>query len=243
VVPAHSAGGLVVSHASPKVVQRQPPPGSCHARGHGRYASGDPHCTPGAINPAVTQATIGRTICVSGWTSRVRPPERITEPEKLASMRSYGDTDSPHHYEYDHLVSLELGGALNDARNLWPEPDASPNPKDSVERELHTLVCDGQMRLVRAQHIIATGWVAWARRHPSGGSTSSSRPPSASGPTAPSGPGTSTGPNKPISEINCSDFPTHAAAQQWFKAHGGSATNDVAGLDGNHDGEACTSLP
>ena len=233
----------MVSHASPKVVQPQPTPGSCHARGHGTYASPDPHCTPGAINPAVTQATIGRTICVSGWTRRVRPPERITEPEKLASMRSYGDNNSPHNYEYDHLVSLELGGALNDARNLWPEPDASPNLKDSVERELHTLVCNGQMRLSRAQHIIATGWVAWARQHPSGGSTSSSRPPSALGPTSPAAPGRSTGPNKPISEINCSDFPTHAAAQQWFQGHGGSATNDVAGLDGNHDGQACTSLP
>ena len=246
-VAARSVGGLAVSHASPTVIQPQPPPDSCRARGHGRYSSPDPHCTPGALNPAVTQATIGRTICVSGWTKRVRPPERITEPEKLASMRAYGDGASPHGYEYDHLVSLELGGALNDARNLWPEPGASPNPKDSAERELHTLVCDGQMRLSRAQHIIATGWVAWARQHPSGGSASSSsapsRAPSRSAPTAPASPGPAAGPNKPISEINCSDFPTHAAAQQWFAAHGGSATNDVAGLDGNHDGEACTSLP
>ncbi len=247
--PARSGAGagLAVSHASPTVIQPQPAAGSCHARGHGRYSSPDPRCTPGATNPAVTQATIGRTICVSGWTKRVRPPERITEPEKLANMRAYGDVDSPHDYEYDHLVSLELGGALNDARNLWPEPGASPNPKDSVERELHTLVCDGEMRLSRAQHIIATGWVAWARQHASGGSASSSsgpsRPPSPAAPAGQASPGSSAGPNKPISEINCSDFPTHAAAQQWFQAHGGSATNDVAGLDGNHDGQACTSLP
>jgi hypothetical protein len=60
-------------------------------------------------------------------------------------------------------------------------------------------------------------------------------------PTTPSS--GSSGPDKPISEINCSDFPTHAAAQQWFEAHGGSGSNNVAGLDGNHDGVACSSLP
>ncbi len=62
--------------------------------------------------------------------------------------------------------------------------------------------------------------------------------------TAPSSAPASAGaPNKPVSEVNCSDFATHAAAQQWFTAHGGSAANDVAGLDGNHDGTACQDLP
>jgi hypothetical protein len=95
----------------------------------------------------------------------VRPSESITEPEKLASMAAYGERGSAHQYEYDHLVSLELGGAVNDARNLWPEPGASPNPKDAVENALHRMVCDGQVQLPEAQHIIATGWISWARRH------------------------------------------------------------------------------
>jgi hypothetical protein len=115
------------------------------------------------LNPAVTQQTIDQTICVSGWTKTVRPSESVTEQEKSASMAAYGDTGSLHDYEYDHLISLELGGATNDARNLWPEPGASPNPKDSVENALHRLVCDGQMPLARAQHIISTGWVSWAQ--------------------------------------------------------------------------------
>jgi hypothetical protein len=244
--PRRSASGLPVSRASAHVVQRQPPPGSCHARGHGPYSLPDPHCTPGAVNPSVTQATIGRTICVPGWTKTVRPPESITEREKLGSMKAYGDADSAHNYEYDHLVSLELGGAVNDARNLWPEPGGSPNPKDTVEDRLHRMVCDGQMRLARAQHIIATQWVTWARQN----GIRSSLPPARPTPVrvttpapAPSPPASSAGPNKPISEINCSDFPTHAAAQAWFEAHGGSPSNDVAGLDANHDGQACTSLP
>ncbi len=229
-----------MSSASALVVQRQPAPGSCHAKGSGLFSEPDPSCTPGALNPAVTQATIDRTICVSGWTETVRPSESVTEPEKQASMAAYRDGGSLHDYEYDHLVSLELGGALNDPRNLWPEPGASPNPKDSVENALHRMVCSGQIPLAQAQHIIATEWVSWARSHtaPASGSTTASP----SGPSSVTPPPTS-GPNKPIADVNCSDFSTHAAAQRWFQQHGGSASNDVAGLDGNHNGIACESLP
>jgi hypothetical protein len=153
----------MISNASNDVVQSQGAPHTCHMRGSGLMSQPDPGCTPGALNPAVTQQTIDQTICVSGWTKTVRPPESVTEREKTASMTAYGDTGSVHGYEYDHLVSLELGGATNDARNLWPEPGASPNPKDSVENALHRLVCDGQMPLARAQQIIATNWVSWAQ--------------------------------------------------------------------------------
>jgi Excalibur calcium-binding domain len=238
---SRSGSGLVYSSASAHRVQPQPAPGSCHATGHGLYSSPDPDCTPGALNPAVTQATIGRTICMSGYTKTIRPSESVTEPEKLASMAAYGDGGrSPHDFEYDHLVSLELGGAANDPRNLWPEPGGSPNPKDSVENQLHRLVCDGQMPLATAQQIIATGWISYAQAH-AGSPPAPTPAPTA---TAPSSPAPSSGgPNKPISEINCSDFSTHDAAQQWFTAHGGSSSNDVAGLDGDHDGVACESLP
>jgi hypothetical protein len=238
--PATQTRRLVVSSASPHAVQAQPAPGSCHARGSGRYSEPDPACTPGALNPAVTQATIGQTICVSGWTETVRPSESITEPEKLASMAAYGDGGSPREYEYDHLVSLELGGALNDAGNLWPEPEASPNPKDTVESALHRMVCDGQMQLSAAQHLIATGWVSWARSHTA---PSVALPPGPTSTHGVSAPPTGGGPDKPIADVNCSDFTTHAAAQRWFEQHGGSPSNDVAGLDGNANGLACESLP
>jgi hypothetical protein len=76
---AVAASGLPTSTASSYRAQRQPRAGSCHARGSGLYSLPDPHCTPGAIDPAVTQADIGRTICVSGYTEKARPPEYITE--------------------------------------------------------------------------------------------------------------------------------------------------------------------
>jgi hypothetical protein len=156
---------LVSSAASPHVVQRQPPPRSCHASGTGLFSLPDPRCTPGAVNPAVTQADIGRTICRSGWAESVRPPEWVTEDEKRASLRAYGDTKPLHDYEYDHLVPLELGGALNDPRNLWPEPGASPNPKDSLEDRLNALVCDGELSLAAARLAIARNWVTAYRRY------------------------------------------------------------------------------
>jgi hypothetical protein len=153
-----------VSHASPAAVQPQPPPGSCHARGHGLFSLPDPNCTPGAVSPAVTQADISSTICRSGYTETVRPSESITEAEKEASLRSYGDAGPLHVYEYDHLVPLELGGARNDSRNLWPEPGAIPNPKDELEGRLREMVCSGEIPLAVAQREIARSWAAVYRR-------------------------------------------------------------------------------
>jgi hypothetical protein len=163
--------GLAYSIAGAYVIQPQPPAGACHARGSGLYSEPDLHCTPGALDPAVTQATIDSTICRRGWTATVRPPESITEPEKLASMAAYGVGGSASAYEYDHDVPLELGGAVNDPQNLWPEPDyATPsafylNPKDHLEQALNRLVCDGRMSLSYAQRAIATDWVAAYRRY------------------------------------------------------------------------------
>lgn len=148
-----------MSSASNTTVQRQPPAGSCHAHGSAPFTLPDRHCTPGALSPRVTQANIHSTICVRGYTRTVRPSPSITGREKRASMASYGDTGSSRNYEYDHLVSLELGGATNDARNLWPEPGASPNTKDKLEDRLKSLVCSGRMRLAAAQNQIATNWV------------------------------------------------------------------------------------
>jgi hypothetical protein len=162
---------LPFSSASPNVIQRQPPAHSCRAVGSGLYSRPDLRCTPGALNPAVTQARIDSTICLSGWTTTVRPPESVTEPEKLASIAAYGDSGPASSYEYDHDVPLELGGALNDPRNLWPEPDYSSrsgfylNPKDHLERALNRLVCHDEMSLSEAQRLIAGNWVSAYHRY------------------------------------------------------------------------------
>jgi hypothetical protein len=166
-----SPSGLAYGTASAELVQSQPAPGSCRARGGGLDELPDPRCTPGSVNPAVTQATLDSTICRGGWTATVRPPASITAREKRASMVAYGHGARVSGFEYDHLVALELGGAVNDARNLWPEPDYPTragfylNPKDRLERALNRLVCERQMTLARAQRLIAGDWVAAYSRY------------------------------------------------------------------------------
>ena len=130
----------------------------------------DPGITPGAINGAVTPDTLATTICSAGWTTTVRPPSAYTSGLKLAQILQYGYADrDPSHYEEDHLVPLELGGAPRDPRNLWPQPntaslaDGTPigaDEKDDLEDELKRRVCAGTMGLDVAQRSIAGDWVA-----------------------------------------------------------------------------------
>lgn len=42
---------------------------------------------------------------------------------------------------------------------------------------------------------------------------------------------------------DCSDFNTQQEAQAYFNANGGSPSNNIDGLDDDHDGIACESLP
>ncbi len=147
-------------------VQPQPAPGSCHYTYVASFPLPDPSCTPGAIDPRVTQANIDSTICRAGWTEAVRPPESVTAPEKEASALAYGYTGSFATAEYDHLVPLELGGDPNDPANLWVEPNDRPgattvyNTKDELEDALNSLVCSGRLPLATARKAIATNWVA-----------------------------------------------------------------------------------
>src|SRR5438093_5296204 len=99
--------------------------------------------TPGVLNPDVTQATIGSTICVHGWTKTIRPPTDYTNALKVRQMREYGVGGQPSDYQEDHLISLELGGHQTDPRNLWPEPYPRASTVDAIENDLNGRVCSG----------------------------------------------------------------------------------------------------
>ena len=90
-----------------------------------------PTLTPGSLNPDVTQATIGSTICVRGWTATVRPPTGYTNALKLEQMPEYGETGAPSGYQEDHLISLELGGNPTDPS----QPLARALPAGSRRRQ------------------------------------------------------------------------------------------------------------
>jgi hypothetical protein len=134
----------------------------------------DPRLTPGLADPRVTQADIGHTICVSGYTATVRPPVSVTERIKVQAMAAYGLRDSMSNYELDHLIPLELGGAPADIRNLWPEPyethgtgsgarGTGAETKDRVENAGRSAVCAGRLTLAAAQAGIAANWFTFGR--------------------------------------------------------------------------------
>ena len=142
--------------------------------GHAQGALPDPARTPGAINPAVTPETIGTTICVRGWTRAVRPSREFTSALKRQQIREWGYADRRlGSYEEDHLVPLDLGGAPDDPRNLWPEPRDpgdgwGADRKDDLELVLNQLVCGGRLSLVEAQAAISANWIAAYRRFVNG---------------------------------------------------------------------------
>ncbi len=118
-------------------------------------------CSPGATDSRVTQDNIKQTICVSGYTSTIRPSSSITNKIKIERMQAYGFSDIMGNYELDHLISLELGGSPDSVQNLWPESYTIPcgaRAKDKVENLLHSEICSGQISLEEAQHEIVNNW-------------------------------------------------------------------------------------
>lgn len=118
----------------------------------------DRKCTPGVVNPNVTQANIKTTICTPGWTKTVRPPAAYTNLLKTSQLRVYGETGAPADYKEDHLIPLEAGGNPTDPKNLFPQPNTDAAVKDRDENTAHADVCSGRKSLVAAQQWIVAKW-------------------------------------------------------------------------------------
>lgn len=169
--PSSPPSAPVASSPAATAQPASEPWGPFRRTGIANRAEPDPALTPGATNPAVSQGTIGRTICVSGYTSKIRPPVSYTEPLKIRQIRQYGYRDTRlSDYEEDHLIPLEVGGSPRAVTNLWPEPhdarlpdgtQAGSNAKDGLENYLHQQVCAGAITLARAQREFATDWVRY----------------------------------------------------------------------------------
>jgi hypothetical protein len=120
----------------------------------------DPALTPGAVRTADAA-----TVCTRGYAKSVR---HTSGKLKAKVYRNYGLDRRQGHYEVDHLISLQLGGADTEA-NLWPQSyDTQPwnaAVKDRLENFLHREVCDGRMSLDEAQREIAGNWIEAYRLH------------------------------------------------------------------------------
>jgi len=128
-------------------------PQSCHSEN----GLPDSACTPGEV-----RTTDANNICHGGSTKQYRPPSSFTNALKRKQLIAYRYADTnPGDYEEDHLISLEIGGAGADPKNLWPEPhDGKDNSfdKDRVENWLHRQICSGAMTPDEAQKGIRRDW-------------------------------------------------------------------------------------
>lgn len=111
------------------------------------------------LNPAVTQETIGDTICVPGWTKTQRPPAAYTSRLKVELVRREGlPEELLVDFQLDHRIPLALGGAASDPRNFalqnWDEAD----DKDRIETCLSRAVCAGKIDLDEARRRIWADW-------------------------------------------------------------------------------------
>jgi hypothetical protein len=130
----------------------------------------DMQLTPGAADPTLTK----EKLCSKSFhTGSVRD---VDDRLKQAVMTAYniqdcvlraGKTKSPsaalcsQMYEFDHLISIEIGGAETQA-NIWPqrlEGILGARVKDKLEDHLHSLVCAGTMQLLAAQRCISQNWI------------------------------------------------------------------------------------
>ncbi|MBI3300378.1 MAG: hypothetical protein HYZ75_19605 [Elusimicrobia bacterium] len=102
-----------------------------HAKGRWESAP-NPTLTPGILCTASDK----------DYTER-RYPEQIaycrrnlsTDEKKVVSRRYGVPWDQHHLYQFDHLLSLCLGGS-NDLRNIWPMPYADARAKAKLEFQL-----------------------------------------------------------------------------------------------------------
>lgn len=136
--------------------------GSCHFRDGGQLP--DPSCTPGSVDPVVSQANTHATICKPQWWQKVAPPLAQFQHARFRVAYPAYRVGAHADYRLDYLVPLELGGS-NDITNLWPASDPGiDDQKDMVERQLVEAVCDGDVTLAAAQNAMASNWVTAIQR-------------------------------------------------------------------------------
>lgn len=110
-------------------------------------------------NPAVTQETIGTTICVPGWTRGARPSSSYARRIKVALVSELEiPRDMLGDFELDHRVPLSLGGAPYEPANLELQPWDEAGEKDRKETCLARAVCAGRLALDEARRRIWSDW-------------------------------------------------------------------------------------
>jgi len=150
--------------ASDSTGWHKPTDGSCKVQIRDGHRFPDPYCTPGALNPTVTQDVLQSP----GFTTQCIRNQAESESAKSIVFKWYGvSVDST--CEKDHFIPLEIGGA-DTLDNIWPQcgPAGSTGQnrdfkeKDGVELYLGKQVklgaSGGGMSQYDARSRIASNW-------------------------------------------------------------------------------------
>lgn len=119
------------------------------------------------LNANVVQATVSKTICVSGWTATVRPSTTYTntlKQQQLAQLAILHHGDplwNMANTEEDHRMPLELGGSPAAPLNLSPETHGGSNLKDADENTFKHKVCSGEPLLQAQAEFVAKWLLPW----------------------------------------------------------------------------------
>jgi len=117
-------GGLLVTDPPHNAVQPFPAAGRCHARQAANGVLPDPACTPGAVDPHVTDATLESTVCRrGGYTSTVRPPTSVTNSEKRLARPPTGRATGPRRTNSTTWCRLSWGALPTVRRTSGPSRD------------------------------------------------------------------------------------------------------------------------
>jgi hypothetical protein len=113
------------SSSPPTTTTRTAPPGSSPTPSTGRSRHGavtaSATLTPGAVNPAVTQVTIGIAYLCVELDEDGQAADRLHQHPQSQADDPVQRNRPAVGLRGDHRVPLELGGAPRDPRNLWPE--------------------------------------------------------------------------------------------------------------------------
>jgi hypothetical protein len=164
------AAGQVTCDSQYFAQWREPAEGACGVRMRNGYPEPDARCTPGGVNPTVTEDVMRDP----AWRTQEVRNCAESEAQKHAAYGWYDiatpqvNSNENQVCELDHLVPLELGGA-DGMGNIWPEcgPDGVTlkqryfKQKDMVENYLAEEVKAGRIPLGDAQKGIARDWTQY----------------------------------------------------------------------------------
>ena len=98
----------------------------------------------GTVSPLVTQDNLHSTVCTVGYTNTVRPSVSYTQAWEKANG---GGLDTV----VDHITPLCAGGEPSDYANYQLQLKADSYRKDTTEKLVCKLLCNGTLTLKQAQ--------------------------------------------------------------------------------------------